>query len=252
VSPVPAEFHQEDVAVAVRSRYWLAAVLGLWVAHPLPAAEPARLGVAPDQSLCARPLTANQQIADTIAGRLRQSGVLCRYQIDIIFQDGLAELTGAVADSLQRDEALRIVQSVPGVAKVRDRLILTGPAAVTQTLALSFQSNGQNNGPNNGQGANNGPPMEPMPMFQAAPSAHDQAPPRMPPYAWPTYAPYNNYSRVAYPLLYPYQSWPFIGPCYPFPKVPLGWRSVKLSWEDGFWWYSKTACGHDWWRLRFW
>ena len=74
----------------------------------------------------------------------------------------------------------------------------------------------------------------------------------MPPYSWPTYAPYNNYSRVAYPELYPYQSWPFIGPCYPFPKVPLGWRSVKLEWQDGHWWFSKTATNHDWWRLRYW
>jgi hypothetical protein len=82
--------------------------------------------------------------------------------------------------------------------------------------------------------------------------AADLSPPKMPPYAWPTYAPYNNYSRVAYPTLYPYNAWPFIGPFYPFPKVPLGWRSVKLQWNDGHWWYSKTATGHDWWRVRYW
>jgi hypothetical protein len=74
----------------------------------------------------------------------------------------------------------------------------------------------------------------------------------MPPYAWPTYAPYNNFSRVAYPMNYPYQSWPYIGPCYPFPKIPPGWRSVKLEWEDGHWWYSRTATGEGYWRLRFW
>jgi hypothetical protein len=39
---------------------------------------------------------------------------------------------------------------------------------------------------------------------------------------------------------------------YPFPKVPLGWRSVKLTWEDGNWWYARVACGHDWWRIRYW
>ena len=76
--------------------------------------------------------------------------------------------------------------------------------------------------------------------------------PPMPPYAWPTYAAYNNYSRVAYPQLYPYQSWPFIGPMYPFPKIPLGWRSIKLEWYDGYWWYGKTPTGHDWWRIRYW
>ena len=70
---------------------------------------------------------------------------------------------------------------------------------------------------------------------------YDLNPPKMPPYAWPTYAPYNNYSRVASPMAYPYNAFPFIGPQYPFPKVPLGWRSVKLELEDGYWWFSKTA-----------
>ena len=76
-------------------------------------------------------------------------------------------------------------------------------------------------------------PPEPMPIFQAQPGVgmypnpQYQQPP-LPPYAWPTYAPYNNYSRVAYPTLYPYEAWPFIGPFYPFPRVPLGWRSVPL------------------------
>jgi hypothetical protein len=100
---------------------------------------------------------------------------------------------------------------------------------------------------------------EPLPIFRAAPvpgapgaPGANMPPPPMPPYAWPTYAPYNNVSRVAYPNLYPYQSWPFIGPMYPYPKVPLGWRCVNLKWVDGAWWYGRTACGHDWWRVRYW
>src|SRR5207248_8338899 len=99
-------------------------------------------------------------------------------------------------------------------------------------------------------------PAEPMAIFQAPPGmgggGPGMAPPPMPPYAWPTYAPYNNYSRVAYPELYPQQSWPFIGPMYPFPKVPLGWRSVKLEWQDGHWWLSRYATPHDWWMLKYW
>ena len=97
-------------------------------------------------------------------------------------------------------------------------------------------------------------PPEPLPIFTAPggmPNPHLQPPP-LPPNAWPTYAPYNNYSRVAYPTLYPYQSWPFIGPNYPFPKIPLGWRSVKLEWQDGYWWYSKHSNSHDWWTLKYW
>ena len=89
-------------------------------------------------------------------------------------------------------------------------------------------------------------------MFVAPPPGpNDMNAPRMPPYAWPTYAPYNNYSRVAYPEAYPYNAWPFIGPVYPFPKVPLGWRSIKLEWDDGYWWYSRTASKYDWWKLRY-
>ena len=96
-------------------------------------------------------------------------------------------------------------------------------------------------------------PVEPVPVFQApAPSPYDLNPPKMPPYSWPTYAPYNNYSRVAYPLAYPYNAWPFIGPCYPFPKIPLSWRSVSLEWQDGYWFYSTHSNSHDWWRLRYW
>jgi hypothetical protein len=38
----------------------------------------------------------------------------------------------------------------------------------------------------------------------------------------------------------------------PFPKVPLGWRSVKLQWDDGYWWFSKVGCKWDWWKLRYW
>ena len=84
------------------------------------------------------------------------------------------------------------------------------------------------------------------------PSYYDVNSPRMPPYAWPTYAPYNNYSRVAYPQLYPQNAWPYIGPNHPFPKVPPGWRKVQLEWQDGYWWYATRGSSHDWWTLRFW
>jgi BON domain len=80
----------------------------------------------------------------------------------------------------------------------------------------------------------------------------DPAGPRMPPYAWPTYAPYNNYSRVAYPASYPYNAFPYIGPFYPFPKVPLGWRRVVLEWEDGHWYIGRLSSPYDYWRVKFW
>ncbi|HEX4590132.1 MAG TPA: hypothetical protein VH120_09415 [Gemmataceae bacterium] len=76
--------------------------------------------------------------------------------------------------------------------------------------------------------------------------------PAMPPYAWPTYAPYNNYSRNAYPEQYPYAAFPYIGPFYPFPKVPLGYRAIRLEWEDGHWWYGRVATKKDYWSVRYW
>ncbi len=95
--------------------------------------------------------------------------------------------------------------------------------------------------------------IDPMPLNGPGPGAGLALnPPTMPPYAWPTYAPYNNYSRVAYPQEYPYAAFPYIGPMYPFPKVPLGFRAIKLEWEDGHWWYGRTATKRDYWSVRYW
>jgi hypothetical protein len=158
---------------------------------------------------------------------------------------------------------VRIVLGFPPLDRVRDHLRIVGSSPVTLAQAITQPAPVNGAAPDlnpvpkaeaapkaEGNGNGNGF-VEPTPVFQAAPP-YDLNPPKMPPYAWPSYAPYNNYSRVATPTLYPYNAWPFIGPCYPFPKVPLGWRSVKLQWQDGHWWYSRTATGHDWWRLRFW
>lgn len=62
---------------------------------------------------------------------------------------------------------------------------------------------------------------------------HDH--PNMPPYAWPGYAAHPNYAAVTYPKQYAPSAWPYIGPFYPYPQVPLGWRKVQLEWDDGWW-----------------
>jgi hypothetical protein len=59
--------------------------------------------------------------------------------------------------------------------------------------------------------------------------------PGYPNYAWPSYAPYPNFSAVGYPTAYPWQAWPNIGPIHPYPEVPLDWRAVTLRWDDGIW-----------------
>jgi hypothetical protein len=79
----------------------------------------------------------------------------------------------------------------------------------------------------------------PVPMYMPgsgvgiAPARYDH--PTMPGYAWPSYAAYPNYAAVTYPKQYSPTAWPYIGPFYPYPQVPLGWRKVTLEWDDGWW-----------------
>lgn len=68
----------------------------------------------------------------------------------------------------------------------------------------------------------------------AAPMRYDN--PNLPAYAWPGYAAHPNYAGLTYPKQYSPTAWPYIGPFYPYPQVPLGWRRVSLEWDDGWWW----------------
>jgi hypothetical protein len=91
-----------------------------------------------------------------------------------------------------------------------------------------------------------GAPAQPMPGYgrplpayqpgmggQVARATYNQA--NMPNYAWPSYAASPNYAAISYPKQYSASAWPFIGPFYPYPQVPLGWRRVALEWDDGWW-----------------
>jgi hypothetical protein len=258
---------QEDDVMTLRYPTVAAAAVGLWMTFPFsgPAAspegrEPAHLEVAGSQLLPPAIPSANQQVADTIAERLRQSGTLRRYDLSISYQNSTAELRGQIASQGQRDELRRLVQSVEGVVRIQDLTTIAETPALAQVQAVvpaplveppPLAPKVPTTGPT--VPAPGVVPNEPMPIYQApATQGTDANPPPLPPYAWPTYAPYNNYSRVAYPMLYPYQAWPFIGPIYPFPKVPPGWRSIRLDWYDGYWWYGKVPNPHDWWRIRYW
>jgi hypothetical protein len=102
--------------------------------------------------------------------------------------------------------------------------------------------------------ATSGVPGAPLPMYAPGTAAGGVAPVRydracMPGYAWPSYAAYPNYAAVTYPKQYSATAWPYIGPFYPYPQVPLGWRKVSLEWDDGWWWLDfkdKPRC--CWWR----
>ena len=99
-----------------------------------------------------------------------------------------------------------------------------------------------------------GVPGAPLPMYAAGTAVGGAAPvrydrPAMPAYAWPSYAAYPNYAALTYPKQYSPTAWPYIGPFYPYPQVPLGWRKVSLQWDDGWWWLDfkdKPRC--CWWR----
>jgi len=60
--------------------------------------------------------------------------------------------------------------------------------------------------------------------------------PNLPQHAWPSYAHYPNFAQVSYPRVYSPSAWPYIGPFYPYPQVPLGWRRVTLEHSNGWWW----------------
>lgn len=77
------------------------------------------------------------------------------------------------------------------------------------------------------------PAQLPGPGYAVVPARYDH--PSLPGYAWPTYAAYPNYAAVTYPRQYSASAWPYIGPFYPYPQVPLGWRKVTLKWDDGWW-----------------
>ena len=105
---------------------------------------------------------------------------------------------------------------------------------------------------NGGQGGQGAPgemiaPPQPMPsagpMGPGAPAPSHFDHPQMPGYAWPSYASYPNYAAVTYPKQYSPTAWPYIGPFYPYPQVPLGWRKVTLEWDDG-WWFLDFKDSH--------
>jgi len=199
----------------------------------------------------------NQVLADRVARHLECCGTLRDFAIHVLVRDGTVTLRGEVVSAEQMNEAVHQARQVPGVVQVINELnIRSAPAGTLQTVQYtnplaplsqpSTTTSVTDTGPLT-------PPPEPLPSYRIPVPAHGMlGTPPLPPIAWPTYAPYNNYSRVAYPTCYPYEAFPYFGPFYPFPKVPLGWRAVKLEWNDGFWYLGTHAQRYDYWVLRFW
>src|SRR5262245_31958639 len=113
----------------------MAALLGLsslLSRHPASAAEPPRLALPA--------ASANQQLAETIAAQLRQSGRLRHYTVDVVVRGAVVEVSGSVADQAQREEVLRLVQGVPGVERVADRMQVAGASSGIVTAQAPAQA----------------------------------------------------------------------------------------------------------------
>ena len=191
----------------------------------------------------------NQMTANAVAGSLRSSRVLAGHRIEIMAVDGVVTLSGTMASPTQKSEALARAGRISGVFGVVDQLQVSDrsvrPAQYEPQLALGHhRRNSDGAAPMYDEGtgapaASGHGPMNtgPVPEGPAGMTGATQASmPGQPNYAWPSYAPYPNFSAVGYPTAYPWQAWPNIGPFYPYPEVPLDWRAVTLRWDDGIWW----------------
>ena len=191
----------------------------------------------------------NQATADAVAGTLRASRALSGHRIEIQTTNGLVTLSGQVANPAQKAEAIARARSVVGVNQVNDQIQVAGDRGVLpvqyQQVALGHHG-GQCRRPWRRRSSwterrSGGRPREmmmdgPMPEGAAGGTMAPAGGNGGPNYAWPSYAPRDNFSAVGYPTVYPWQAWPNIGPPYPYPEVPLDWRAVTLRWDDGIWW----------------
>jgi len=210
------------------------------------------------------------QIADFIQTRLQteqQQGRLRGFNVDMQVEQGTVWFKGTVSNAQQEKLILETAQQAGhlGVVQVVDDIEVStstikpvgyqSPAAYQQpTTQPSYV------GPASYSAAPVAQEMimdggmvtsEPLPFAtcgggapmaggdpMAAGMAGAGAPsgsPNLPGYAWPGYAAHPNFGAVSYPKQYSASAWPYIGPFYPYPQVPLGWRKVSLEWDDGFW-----------------
>lgn len=189
----------------------------------------------------------NQRLADELARRFRADARLSGFSVDIEVDGGVVLLTGSVAEASQKTELLNIAHRTPGVVSVVDKTksetaptVLMANYAPQAPAPLKAAADGPAPaGPVGGaaSGPANGLVADPAPLrdFPGGISPYSDAP-VVPPYSWPSYTPYNNFASLAYQTQYPSGAWPFIGPPYPYPMIPSGWRRVTLKWQKGYWW----------------
>lgn len=194
----------------------------------------------------------NQEMAERIAQALAKGG-LSGFDLEVRFQDGVALIGGAVANPSQRARITQIVSNQDGVESVDNQVTVATPAALRRQQQAAMTPPAAYRGPIHPVAyqqpagpAGPGMPMPPIPMARSsAGQVYDM--PNLPNYAWPTYAQYPNSAAISYPTEYSASAWPYIGPFYPYPQVPLGWRSVQLDWDDGHWGLNFRSRTDKWW-----
>lgn len=202
----------------------------------------------------------NEQVAREVANAVASAG-LQGYDIEVRYKAGVAALLGEVGSAQEAAIAQQAAQRVPGVNQVLNRLTVNGQPAMPQYQMTSASQ--MYGGPQMGPPA--GYPQMPA-GYPAMPAGYPQVPaavppgapvpaaghmihnrPNMPEHAWPAYAPYDNYAQVTYPSAYDASAWPYIGPFYPYPQVPMEWRSAQLEWDDGYWQLKFHSRTDRWW-----
>lgn len=219
---------------------------------PASASEPPAL-LSEATTVAEEESSADAAITSDLLGKLgtaQKAGQLKNFDLDVSTVNGDVWVRGYVATAQQKAMVLGTAQRVPGVQRVIDEVSVTGvrqasTAVVPQQSAMPTVGGGVPRpfAPSNLANAQVGvvegavggvvggvqAPQAPVPM-QGGPSYGGGVPrydqPYMPNYAWPSYAAYPNYAAVTYPKQYSASAWPYIGPFYPYPQVPLDRKSV--------------------------
>ncbi|PHS06243.1 MAG: hypothetical protein COA78_14480 [Blastopirellula sp.] len=130
-------------------------------------------------------------------------------------------------------QSMRPLPAAPGMTRMASRPMSQRPVAFAPAGSNNFQVN------HYAAMAASRQPMAMPPAYYPAGSGYASQVrydnPQMPRYAWPSYAAHPNYAALTYPKQHSPSAWPYIGPFYPYPQVPLGWRKVTMEWDKGWW-----------------
>jgi hypothetical protein len=222
-----------------------------------------------------RKSSANQELAEDVAKALRKAQ-LSKHEIDIDVRSGVVTLIGTIAKPEQRAAAGKVVSSVPGVTRVINRLevvanyskrevqqaVATMPRSPVGSSQYIRRTDGQR--PANAgisPSVETAPYAEPARVAYAGPVQQQPVPapqyyppgspasgqPNLPGNAYPAGAQYPNYAGVGYSGQQAASAYPYIGPFYPYPQIPLGWRKASLEWDDGYWNLNFRSRTDKWW-----